>query len=290
MTTLEEALAMGRGVERPFQCFKHEDTTASASVNVTKNVWYCYVCKQGGVVDSNRVPTNDELLAMLEPEQACRTLPASWLNIYSHGGYWLDRFPDWVCWFMSLGEDPWTGEPTFPVHTPRGRLAGVGRRAAMPGPGPKYRYPPVWSASRSLFGTRGVWKPTPVVTLVEGAADASSPWEIGVPAWGCYGAGLHLPQRELVAALSPRLVLFGFDMDEAGERATEQSEQMIGDLAETARIEWSGNDPAELTPEQRMDDVLRTVRRTAYGTVNFEERAASIVADLKRAFVEEADG
>lgn len=288
MTTLEEALANGRGTERPFQCFKHEDSNASASVNVIRSVWYCYVCKVGGVVDSNRVPTTDELLAMLEPEKACRTYPTSWLDVFDYGGYWEDRFPLWLCWWHQLGEDPFTGEATFPVHTPGGRLAGVGRRAIVEGPGPRYRYPSTWSASRTLFGSRGLWRPAKVVMLVEGAADASAGWQIGVPTWATYGAGLHKPQVELVAAMNPDLILFGFDMDEAGDRATQQSEGMVGDLAETARVSWTEKDPADTPADHRLDDVLRTVRGTAYGLSGFEDRCAHTVDKIKRAFVEEA--
>lgn len=39
--TLDEALSVGRGTERSFNCPSHEDANASASVNVAKGVWYC---------------------------------------------------------------------------------------------------------------------------------------------------------------------------------------------------------------------------------------------------------
>lgn len=286
--TLEEAIALGRGVERPFKCFKHEDTTASASVNVIKNVWVCYACRAGGVVDSNRVPTHDELMAMLEPEEACRTYPSSWLDVYGHGGYWLDRFPDWLCWLHSLGEDPWTGEATFPVHTPGGRLAGVGKRSVMSGPGPRYRYPAVWSASRTLFGSRGRWSPQPIIMLGEGAADGAAGWQIGVPSFGTFGAGLHKPQIELVAAMNPKLILLGFDMDDAGDRATRQSEDLLAGIAEIAAIDWgSYKDPAECPPEERLERVLKTVGTTTYGLDGFEDVCHDVVRSLKSAYVEE---
>lgn len=39
--SLREAIAEGRGTERPFCCPVHDDAHASASVNVEKGVWYC---------------------------------------------------------------------------------------------------------------------------------------------------------------------------------------------------------------------------------------------------------
>lgn len=287
MTTLEEAITLGRGIERPFQCFEHPDTTASASVNVLKNVWYCYACGGKGVVDGNRVPTNDELLAMLEPEAACREYASSFLEVYGHGGYWLERFPDWLCWWGGFGEDPWTGDGVFPVHTPRGRLAGIGRRASVPGPGPRYKYPHTWSASRTLWGSRGVWRPQGHLVLVEGAADAASLWQVGIPAFACYGAGLHKPQYELVAQMSPQLVLLGFDMDEAGDRATDQTERMLRDLCEVAPIEWKEKDPADTSPEDRYRAVLEAVGPTGYGQAEVEMHARHLLMSIKNAYVEE---
>lgn len=290
MTTLEEAVALGRGVERPFRCHEHDDSSASASVNVVKMVWVCYACQAKGVVDGKRVPTTDELLAMLEPEQACRELPQAWLDVYSWGGYWLDRFPDWLCWYLSLGEDPWTGEGTYPVHTPGGRLAGIAKRSAMAGPGPKYLYPPVWSASRSMFGSRGRWPVQDYLVLTEGAADTAAVLEAGVPALACYGAGLHKPQVALVKAMRPQLVLCGFDMDEAGERATAQSYEALSEFTEVGFITWPGKDPAESPVEARLEAILEAVVPTHYGAWDTVASAADgWLETIKKIFVEETN-
>lgn len=292
MTTLEEAIANGRGTERPFRCHEHDDNSASASVNVVKNVWYCYACHAKGVVDGSRVPTLSELEAMLEPEVAGRTYPSSWLDTFSYGGYWLDRFPDWLCWFAGLGEDPWNGDATFPVHTPRGRLAGVGRRLAVPGQGPRYKYPPSWSASRTLFGSRGQWvRPdSGVLMLVEGAADTCAGYEVGMPTWGCYGAGLHAPQVELIARLRPKLVLTGFDMDDAGARATDMTERALRGICEVAPIQWPVKDPADTPVESRLQPILDAVAGSLYGDLEGEVIAHTrhVITTLKNAYVEEA--
>lgn len=289
MTTLEEAVAYGRGVERPFRCHEHEDSSASASVNVVKMVWVCYACLAKGVVDGKRVPTTDELLAMLEPEQAVKEYPQSWLGLYGYGGYWADRFPDWLCWYLSLGEDPWTGEGTYPVHTPGGRLAGVARRTALPGPGPKYLYPPSWSASRTLFGTRGRWSHQEYLVLGEGAADAAAVLETGVPALACYGAGLHAPQLDIIREIAPQLVLCGFDMDEAGERAAAQTYDALSPFCEVGFIEWKGaKDPAEMAVEARLEAILEAVVPTHYGAWDtVDSAAAGWLEHIKKIFVEE---
>lgn len=290
MSTLEEALASGRGIERPFQCFEHDDRSASASVNVVKGVWYCFSCSARGVVDGDRIPTADELLTMLEPETACRDYASSWWEVYGVGGYWLDRFPAWLCSQMQLGEDPWTGEGVFPVHTAHGRLAGLARRALVAGPGPKYRYPWTWSASRSLFGSRGLWHHQDIVTLVEGAADACALHEVGVPAHAVYGSGLHAPQVDLVMAMSPRLVLLGFDSDEAGERATEQTYAALSGLVQVGVLRWeAGKDPADCSPEQRLETVLQTVGAASYGVTpqDVAKHARRYVAQAKQFYVEE---
>lgn len=254
-------------------------------------VWVCYACHAKGVVDGKRVPTTDELLAMLEPELAAREYPQAWLEVYGHGGYWAERFPTWLCWYLSLGEDPWTGEGVYPVHTPGGRLAGIARRTALPGPGPKYLYPPTWSASRSLFGSRGRWGYQPYLVLTEGAADAAAVIEAGVPAYACYGAGLHAPQLELVRAMRPELVLCGYDMDEAGERAAAQAYEALAPLCEVGFIDWgTGKDPAEIAAQDRLQAVLDAVHGTHWAAEDVVLSASTgFLTTIKQSYHKEID-
>jgi hypothetical protein len=265
--TLEEALETGRGIERPIRCPspEHVDTHASASVNVAKGVWFCFSCSARGAVDNKRVPTDAELAEMLKPDELDKVYPSAWLELFGTGGYWLSRFPEWLCWHFGLGEDPITGDATFPVYTPRGLLAGVGRRRQDPGEGPRYVYPRGWSASQTVWGPRSSFG---VLVLTEGVADAVSLWEVGIPAFACYGAGVHLSQVKQIAALAPRLVLLGFDADPAGERAAGQAAGTLADIVDTARVDWSlasEKDPADLLPGVRAEIVSRTVGGTTYG-------------------------
>jgi len=303
--TLEEALAFGQGTERPFRCFVHEDSTASASVNVIKNVWYCHACHAKGAVNSKRVPKVEELAAMLEPEKTARVYPDAFAELYANPDYWTTRFSPWVCWDKGLGEDPFTGDATFPVHTPGGRFAGVGRRRVVTvdkeeevfgekkvvgsQKQTRYLYPHNWSASRTLFGMASRYPSIPVLALVEGAADATSCWEVGAPAFGVYGAGVHLPQKELLARFNPKVILLGFDMDEAGERAVTRAFSDLKDLAELVRVRWLEKDPAAMDPDERRRALVRAVRRSSYG-VDVVPRWDAYVADRQEAYRRHVEG
>lgn len=210
---------------------------------------------------------------MLDPEKSPRIYPESYLDLFDGGTYWPSRFPDWLCWFARLGHDPFSGDDTFPVRTPQGFLAGVGVRqtnehvaaAKEAGTNPsRYKYPYGWSASTVLGGADLVPR-SPVLVLVEGYADACSLWEVGVPALCAYGSGLHLPQLEQIHRRAPSLVLMGQDMDEAGENGARRSMAWLKDsYVDTGRIVWPANDPAECSPEDRLEAVLGSVRGTEY--------------------------
>lgn len=253
-SSLDEALSLGRGEERPFRCHMHDDTNASASVNVAKMVWYCYACGASGTTDGKaKAPSADDLAAMLGTTGGVRVYPENWLMMFTsqdwEDTYWSTRFPAWIGAHLQLGQDPFSGDATFPVHTPEGRLAGVGRRLAHPEDGRRYLYPRRWSAARSLFGW-GLSPPDDVVVLAEGAADATSLIEVGVRAYGCYGAGLHAPQRELVLRASPRVVIAAFDNDTAGDTAAARLVDDLSEHATVVRAHWE-SDPAAATPHER---------------------------------------
>lgn len=276
--TLSEALVHGQGVERPFRCEQHPDNHASASVNVLKMVWYCYACGASGAADKKKAPSIEVLESMISPERLARVYPQSYLRLFSDPGYWLTRFPAWLCLAMGLGQDPFTGDGVFPVHTGEGRLAGVGRRhifteevgeAKIKIEGTRYLYPKIWSASQTLFGTGGRWQPHEVIVLVEGAADASAVWQVGAPGFAVYGSGIHLPQVDLVARMEPRLIMLGFDMDEAGEKAVTRAFGALAGIAPLVRVRWprGAKDPAGTPIGIRKDILHRAVTEAGYGDV-----------------------
>lgn len=314
--TLEEAINLGEGVERPFRCYVHEDHQASASVNVLKGVWYCHACHASGSVDGKKAPSTEVLESMLRPEEAVRVYPDSYLETFMQqlpddiddmmNGqplYWHTRFSPWICYAMKMGEDPISGSATFPVHTPAGQLAGVGRR--MPdvweddpdNPGQqrkvkrqRYLYPRRWSSSSSLFGFNGRYPAAEVLTIVEGAADNTSVQETGAMAVSVYGSAIHLPQIDLIARHTPKLILLGFDMDDAGEKGVSMAFKHLSRIATLKRVYWPKKDPAECTFEERRMALLKAVGRGGYsGDVvpQWEARVAQMQHQYAR-FVEES--
>lgn len=253
MTTLAEAMSEGQGVERPFRCPVHDDKHASASVNIAKGVWFCYACHASGCVDKKYIPTVEQLESMMEPDKSARRYTESYLELFDSYVYWEQRFPKWLCWYARLGLDPFTGSATFPVRTPNGYLAGLGRR--QENTEPRYKYPWGWSASTVLGGNEVVPKMSHLV-LVEGYADAVSCWEVGIPALCVYGSGIHYPQLEILFRRAPREVVLGFDMDKAGDLATQRAVSALdGTIEICPRITWPKKDPGDCTPQQRLDAV-----------------------------------
>lgn len=277
--TLEDVLAAGRGTERPFCCPVHGDDNASASVNVLKGVWYCYACGASGRTDGKKTaPSTADLAAMLEPEASVRIYPEAYLELFDvsevEDAYWPTRFPRWLCSMEHMGQDPFSGQASYPVRTPLNKLAGIVRRD--PEGQPKYRYPWRWSASTVLDGTH--LARADHVVLVEGRPDRVALTEVGIPALGAYGAGLHLPQVEILLRRAPKLVLMGFDMDAAGERAAERSAELLkAHDIETRLVIWPEKDPGDCSPEQRLQAVEESVGSGVYGP-SWSERVRDYTA------------
>jgi DNA primase len=295
LTTLAEAIATGMGDERPFRCTEHDDTQASASVNVLKGVWYCHVCHSKGHVDSKKAPSVAELEQMMEPEKIGRVYSETYLEAFTtldDGTYWPTRFPPWTCWAAGLGEDPVTGEATFPVRTPSGRLAGVGRRqsndmvaaAKEAGTNPsRYRYPRRWSASRSLHDAGKLTGS--VMVLVEGAADQASLLEVGIPARAVYGSGLHHPQVEILMRSRPDYIVLAMDSDAAGQRGKAMSHALLMDCSATVvSVDWPRNDPAECTPQERIATIAEAV-----GTEVYVPQWSQVAANMQAAYLHQRE-
>lgn len=275
--TMAEAISKGQGIERPFRCEAHEDRQASASVNVLKGVWFCHACHAKGKVEDRKAPPAEDILAMLEPERSATIYPDAYLELYDLAGwpvevetpYWLTRLGAPVVHAMGMGQDPFTGEATFPVFTPAGRFAGVGRRHEEKDENGKvkkfYKYPRGWSASTQVGGTLGKITPAPVLCIVEGYADAAAVVEVGCPAVAQWGSQLHLPQIEMLAKLNPKLILLGQDMDEAGERGVSAAFKQLRKIAPMKRVRWPKKDPGECGTEARLDALLSAVSAARYG-------------------------
>lgn len=267
--TLSEALASGRGTERPFRCHVHDDSNASASVNVLKGVWTCYACGAHGAVDGvDLIPEAKELLEILKGDYPVRVLPEAWLDLFDaheSSPYWAGRFGDGIATRYRCGTHPVSGLPTYPIRNAAGQPLGVVVRSDEH---PKYKYPYGVSTSRTFFGEL---RPAPVVVLVEGAADVMAIATGGIPSdWsvlGCYGAGLHKPQRDLLASLNPYIVVAAFDDDDAGRSAMNRAEASIADIAPCVSYLWGSigaNDPGDLPHGTALEALREHIAGTPY--------------------------
>lgn len=270
MTTLSEVLTTGRGVERPFRCQVHDDSNASASVNVLKGVWVCYACGAHGIVDGEAaVPSAEDLLKLLAEEEPPRIYPESWLDIFdAHGPspYWEGRYGYQVARRFRCGTHPMTGAPTYPVRNAAGQVTGVVIRQEHEEP--KYKYPYGTRVSETFFGTL---TPARVIILVEGASDVMAVEEPGLPAsWrvlGCYGSGLHYPQARIIAEFSPDVVIAAFDDDKAGNLAIERAHVTLTDIAPVVSHHWStvgGSDPGNVSASDRIASLRTTLSATPF--------------------------
>lgn len=266
--TLADALATGRGVERPFCCPEHNDRVASASVNTLKGVWFCYACSAHGTV-AEHVPTVEEALAVLAGDLAPRVLAEAWLDVFDadHASpYWVARYGIKVAAANRTGTDPATGAPTYPLRDAGGQLWGVVSRHEDQDS--KYRYPWNTSTSRTLYGPL---KAAQVVVLVEGASDRMALEAAGIPpGWsvvGCFGAGLHHPQVALVAGMAPKVVLGAFDDDPAGRLANHRAKIALAQVAPVVSTRWArigATDPGAARRNARIPALRDTLREAGW--------------------------
>lgn len=268
--TLAEAITDGRGVERPCLCPVHDDTNASASVNVLKGLWVCYTCGAAGTVDGfDTVPDAEALLRLMRGAEPMRTLPEAWLDLfdaYEPSRYWSARFGEAIATRYRCGTHPQTGLPTYPIRDAAGRVLGVVVRNEHDKP--KYRYPFGVSTSRTFFGDL---TPNPVVVLVEGAADVMALAQSGIPAnWtvlGCYGAGIHAPQASLLRDLAPIVTVLAFDDDDAGRAAMQRTEASLNDVTPCVSYPWGSigaTDPGDADVQHRITGLQDALSTTPY--------------------------
>jgi DNA primase len=263
--TLQEALTMGKGTERMFCCPVHNDSHASASVNVNKGVWYCYTChakgKVEGFVDVDPRNLLEELLSL---EEEIRIYPEGWLDIYDSPDdrYWSERFSKEAIVQFRLGRDRGVDVPTYPLRDPNGRVLGVVARNTEIG-APKYKYPRGVKTSNLLFNmninSAGMYlvpteSPLNGPILVEGAMDVVAVWEAGFDALACFSARLYEKQIGLLQKAGVDVVYLAYDLDKAGKLARiEATEKLESVGIKAVQIDWDEKykDIAEIPLDER---------------------------------------
>jgi DNA primase len=261
--SLADALAKGRGIERPFRCEAHDDHNASASVNSLTGLWVCYACGAAGKADENAtIPDAETLLGYLKGDTPVRTYADTWLDVfdsYHPSRYWAMRFGDATATHFRCGTHPLTGRPTYPMRNAHGHVIGVVTRQED---NPKYLYPYGVSTSKTFFGDI---QPSSVLVLVEGAADVMALHQSGIPTgWsvlGCYGAGVHAPQVQIITDLAPRIIVTAFDNDAAGANAAQRATTQLGHLANVINHVWDLNDPGDMAVDERITAIQHTLAK-----------------------------
>lgn len=276
---LKEAIRDVLGVrEQPgdeWQCFcfspDHDNrNTPSASINVRKGLWVCYSCGRGGSVARllTGVPISDPSISeyLSDVERDLRSIeaadagsraryPEAWLRLFTYYEHpaWHERGVSAAAIeHFLLGYDYETDALTYPLRDIDGALLGVVRRR-LDGGRPKYVYPSGIDVHHLLFRYHEAEYGQPLV-LVEGALDAVALWDAGIFAMAIFGGHLSEVQAALIRRLSPRMVVFAFDNDEAGtDLVTACSDMDLGTL-EVASVNWTGvseKDVAELSVQER---------------------------------------
>lgn len=265
--TLDDVLADGRGTERAFQCHKHDDQHASASVNVLSGLWVCYACGARGTV-AGHVPDPSLVVRSLSEDAPPRQYPEAWLDLFDGNGttgYWADRVGQATAEHFRCGTHPVTGAPTYPMRDLSGRILGVVVRSDE---APKYRYPYGPRTSETFFSSHNRLVRKPVAVLVEGAPDVMALYDSGLPdRWqvlGCYGAGLHAPQIEALRDSNPSIIVAAFDGDAAGQMAIERAAIQCDGLGTFVSVAWDRfypgvKDAADVVPTERIGVIARAI-------------------------------
>lgn len=245
--TAEDALASGTGSWRSFSCPNpdHKDEHPSARINISTGKWVCMVCGAKGLNTKIETPIEYVLERVKGLQAKEEVKPNSLLDIYQGlSDYWLRRFKRKTCEMFGFKEDIETGMPIYPLHTPDGEFLGVVRRQKT---APKYLYPKNVKTSKLLFGYHFIPSQSKIV-VVEGAPDVAALHEAGVYAVGTFGARLYPPQRRLLEALQPRLIVVAYDMDRAGYSGSHRAVRSLRTAGVLARrMGWPNyNDPGEM--------------------------------------------
>jgi len=267
---VQEAITSARGGEVAFCCPVHEDTNASASVNVEKGVWYCFTCQASGKVDKKaKIPSITEIIKLLSGKTPLKTYPEAWLDLFDITGpseYWVKRYGLRVAAKHRCGTHYETGAPTYPIRQADGTLLGVVSR--QEGSKAKYLYPSGIRTSATFYGT---YKPSKVIVLVEGASDVMALDQSGIPQeWtvlGCFGSGLHAPQVELIQDLLPKVVVTAFDNDKAGWNAADRAVLQLKSVAPVVTHQWvdlNVNDPGDAKVSDRIVSIRKTLSESSY--------------------------
>lgn len=215
-------------------CPFHDDHNASFQFNVDKGLFICFSCgakggiralrRRFGVSDRNVGVGLDVVYGKLSdlerpPARETRMSESELAAYRMPTGEWAKRgLSARVIDQFQLGYDIVRDAMTIPVRTLSGELIGVVFRYMDPDLKHRYRYPKGFHKREHLFSS---WMVADLpdsshVVLTEGAIDAMSVWQAGLPALAIYGSSVSNEQIRQLRMLGVRKVTLAFDNDKAG--------------------------------------------------------------------------
>ena len=258
--SIEDAMTLGTGIERPFKCHVHGDKVASASINSVTGLWVCYSCGARGKYDQNTLTDTEfsvQIRALLERlSYKPRPKPESLLDRYTATGpgkYWLTRFSEEICVKHRLGYDHQSGCAVIPMRDEDGELLGIISRPVWAKTPRKYSYPYQVKISEHMYNFNACTGDYLVIT--EGATDTIAADEVG---WGdalaTYRNGLSHTQAQKIIKYAPKGVFVAYDQDAGGERGFQEVVHRLGSRMPVYRLSWEGyKDLAEIPVETRRE-------------------------------------
>ena len=273
------------GVEWLCLCPYHSDKKPSFCVNVRKSVFVCYACGQKGTIkqlakylNSGEEPrelmtTPRELLDKIRSadenvSEAKKTISQDMIDFWQDDSkltdYWSQRgiTDPLIIKQFCLGYDPLSDSLVMPIHSwGTGDISATISRYLNPEAGsPKYKYSKGFKISHHLYGG---WQAVAQrhihdkIAVVEGAIDALSMWEVGIPAVAILGASVSTRQAILLKKIAPTQYILMTDRDVAGRQASLKVESVLmgtGIITSYPNYDyWEDGckDVADLSPEAR---------------------------------------
>lgn len=254
-----------RGAEEfMVKCVFHDGSGFSLQFNIKTGLYYCFNCHAKGNIKTLMAylgrrfidPEVDvaDIIAKLDTleKQSGKTtklpvLPESLLKRYQFPTkYWKGRgFTSETIKAFDLGYDILDNEAIIPIRNVTGELIGVIRRLLDEDAVVRYMYPKGFHRKTSMFASWLLAKTlTDEVCITEGAVDAMTLWQIGVPTVAQYGSSISREQVLLLRRLGISQITFFYDNDKAGESALEVALPLTKDFLVKV-VKYKKSDPKD---------------------------------------------
>jgi hypothetical protein len=247
--------------ENAIKCPLHDDTHASASVNLRKGVWNCQGCGKGGSLEilarflGGEISNIDLVISRAQGSLIPEDEPTDFTELYSGWTPILPTTPESLTYARDKGLRFDTLENFGVRHNKSGVLAfpyfDGERIAALRYRG---RNGEKWfeTGSERLIYNLNEVRGAGFVILAEGESDTHALWNKlhGTTAWaigGIPGANSSRATWELwsLDLMWAEKILIAFDNDEAGEKGFDRAAEVLGDKARRFAPPKRFNDWAE---------------------------------------------